>query len=89
MPDTRKREAEYRATRGFEYPESLAIRNRLRQGENLSQDERGDMVYARKGHLISPPSDLKDSWLKRGLIVTDEEWQEMKKEKKEGDEDDA
>ena len=58
----------YKALRGFEYPKSLAIRNRLRSGVHVPWEERGEMVSVRPGAAVQAPSDLLESWLHRGLI---------------------
>jgi len=58
----------YRALRGFEYPKSLAIRNRIRKGEEIPLDERGETQNVLPGKMVTPPEDLLGSWLRRGLV---------------------
>jgi hypothetical protein len=66
MP-TKKAAKAYRCLRSFSYPESLAIRNRIRDGDHM--EERGEWVrYAERDKITNPPSDLIKGWLRRGFV---------------------
>ena len=59
----------YRATCNFGYPSSPSIRNRLRGGEDIPIDERGDWTEYSAGDLIAnPPTDMLRAWIAQGLI---------------------
>ena len=58
----------YVATRGFEYPTSLAVRNQIRQNGPLSSWEGVETHNVSSGESVNPPEDLLESWLHRGLI---------------------
>ena len=63
----------YRSTRAFEYPQSLEVRDLLRSGKQLQPKERGTIVQVMEGVQVYPPEDLKEAWLKRGLIEETED----------------
>ncbi len=59
----------YRCLRGFSYPASRSIRDRIRGGDHMPVEERGEWrKYAEGDRIANPPSDLIDGWLRRGLI---------------------
>jgi hypothetical protein len=71
MPGT-KRETKgkaYRCVKGFSYPASLAVRDRIRGGEKVAIEDRGEWVRHVIGDRIAnPPIDLIESWLRRGAV---------------------
>lgn len=52
----------------FEYPRSLSIRNRIRRGDHMPFEERGEIVQVPIGATIDAPADLLDSWLASGYV---------------------
>ena len=66
---TRTSEASYRCLRGFSYPASRGVRDRIRAGDHIPREEGGDWKrYAEGTRLTNPPGDLIADWLKRGLV---------------------
>ncbi len=66
-PTTRTKR--YLCLRGFSYPASKIIRDRIRGGDHMPYEERGEWTrYAEGDKITSPPSDLIKSWLRRGLV---------------------
>tara|TARA_Y100000310_G_scaffold312112_1_gene359097 strand:+ start:516 stop:722 length:207 start_codon:yes stop_codon:yes gene_type:complete len=62
-----------RSLTGFDYPASAAVRRKVRQGvksgHRVPHEERGQLVEIAPGQIIdSPPEDLIDNWLERGLV---------------------
>ena len=59
----------YRCLKPFSYPASLSIRERIRAGDHMPLEERGDWRrYAKGDKIANPPSDLIESWLERDLV---------------------
>ena len=59
----------YRCLRGFSYPASKSIRDRIRAGDHMPLEERGEWQrYAAGDRITNPPSDLIEGWLQRGLV---------------------
>jgi hypothetical protein len=59
----------YRCVKGFSYPVSLIIRDRIRAGDHMPISERGEWRrYTPGDKIINPPSDLIESWLRRGSV---------------------
>lgn len=64
------KKTQWYATRNFEYPKSLAVRNQIRTGTNVPFEDRGELVeVAADSQVIEIPNDLREGWIKRGLIV--------------------
>jgi hypothetical protein len=53
---------------GISYPKLQTVRNRLRNGENLSMEDRGEWVELEIGDEVDAPADLLKSWLSRGYV---------------------
>ena len=73
--------------KGFDYPKSRAIRDRLRGGDDIPREQQGELIRHALGSLITnPPDDLIEGWLARGRVelVT-----AAKSKKVEGVQDDA
>ncbi len=71
MPGTNRpiKSTAYRCVRGFSYPKSLAIRDRIRAGEKVAIEDRGEWVrHAVGDRIANPPIDLIESWLRRGAV---------------------
>ena len=72
MPGKRRgatKEAAYRCLRGFSYPTLRSIRDRIRDGDHMPLEERGEWQrYVQGDKITNPPDDLIESWLKRGLV---------------------
>ena len=59
----------YLCLSGFSYPTSKIIRDRIRDGDHMPYEERGEWRRHAAGDTItSPPSDLIKSWLRRGAV---------------------
>lgn len=59
----------YRCLRGFSYPTSRSVRDRIAAGDHMPLEERGDWQrYAQGDRITNPPSDLIEGWLQRGLV---------------------
>ena len=59
----------YLCLSGFSYPASLAIRDRIRAGDHMPYEERGEWTRHAEGDTITnPPSDLIKGWLERGIV---------------------
>ena len=59
----------YLCLRGFSYPTSRIIRNRILGGDHMPYGERGEWTrYAEGDTIANPPSDLIKSWLRRGIV---------------------
>ena len=68
MP-TKRAPKGYRVLNGITYPKTLAIRDRIRGGDHMPMEERGEWVRHAKGDKITnPPRDLIKSWLRRDLV---------------------
>lgn len=71
---TQTQAQQFRAINNFEYPASLSIRNRIRGGEDIPFEERGEMIEVMEGAELAAtdiPDDLKESWLKRNIVPID------------------
>jgi hypothetical protein len=71
MPGTKRetKSGAYRCVKGFSYPKSLAVRDRIRAGERIVLEDRGEWVRHVVGDRIAnPPVDLIESWLRRGCV---------------------
>ena len=59
----------YRCLKPFSYPASLSIRERIRAGDHMPLEERGEWRrYVEGDKITHPPSDLIESWLERRLV---------------------
>ena len=59
----------YLCLRGFSYPTSKIIRDRILGGDHMPYGERGELVRHEIGDKIADlPSDLIKSWLRRGIV---------------------
>ena len=59
----------YLCLRGFSYPTSRIIRNRILGGDHMPYGELGEWTrYAVGDKIANPPSDLVKSWLRRGIV---------------------
>ena len=59
----------YLCLRGFSYPTSRIIRDRILGGDHMPYGERGEWTrYAEGDTIANPPSDLIKSWLRRGIV---------------------
>ena len=66
---TRTPAKSYRCLRGFSYPTSRSVRDRIAAGDHMPLDERGESQrYAQGDRITNPPSDLIESWLRRGCV---------------------
>ena len=64
---TRTPATAYRCLRGFSYPASKSIRDRIRAGDHMPLEERGDWQRYEAGDRIENlPSDVSANLLKRG-----------------------
>ena len=57
----------------FEYPASLTVRNRIRDGERIPFEDRGKIVEVEVGAITDAPADLLQSWVDAGLVEAPEE----------------
>ena len=57
-----------RAVRAFDYPASRLVRDRIRKGEHIADEDRGVIVEVKEGQDIEPPDDLRVGWVLRGLV---------------------
>jgi len=61
-----------RALQNFHYPESVAVRNRIRNHHRVSskpfEGDRGKLLQCVIGDDIEAPTDLLDGWLDNGLV---------------------
>lgn len=64
-----------RAIRGFEYPESREVRDKIRRWHRSPShdgvpypNDRGVMVEVVAGEAVTTPDDLLHSWLDAGLV---------------------
>ena len=61
--------AAYRCLRGFSYPSSQSIRDRIRAGDHMKLEERGEWQrYAVGDRIENLPSDVSANLLKRGAL---------------------
>ena len=59
----------YRCLKPFSYPASLSIRDRIRAGDHMPLEKRGEWRrYVEGDRIANPPSDLIESWLRRGCV---------------------
>lgn len=71
MPETKRATGgkAYRCVKGFSYPKSQAVRDRIRAGEKVAVEDRGDWVRHVVGDRISSlPSDVSEALLRRGVV---------------------
>lgn len=71
MPGTKRetRATGYRCVKGFSYPKSLTVRDRIRGGEKVAIEDRGDWVRHVVGDRItSLPIDVSETLLRRGAV---------------------
>lgn len=50
------------------YPRSQAVRNRIRRGDHLPHEERGEIVDVMWGEIVEAPADLLAGWLANGYV---------------------
>ena len=69
-----KKPATYKVLRGFDYPASLAIRDRIYAGERIPRAEQGELKMHEVGDKITNlPSDVLRSLLRRGAVEPSEQ----------------
>ena len=59
----------YLVLRGCDWPASLDVRERIRGGEAIPYDERGDLERHEIGEVIDPPADVLPALLDRGGVL--------------------
>ena len=54
-----------KALKGFQYPTSVEVRNRIRRGEKVPMEDRTPWTMVEEGDVVDIPVDIEVSLLKR------------------------